>query len=76
MGGMTRPRMPWLLLGALTLVGVVGGGVFGFVRGLDYLPTLPFAVVEGGILFGVPAALLGLVLSGGWWLVSLLRRRG
>lgn len=67
--------MPWLLLLALTAVGIVGGGAFGFIRGLDYLRTLPFAVVEGGILFGVPAALLGLVLAGAWWLAALLRPR-
>jgi hypothetical protein len=67
--------MPWLLLLALTAFGIVCGGVFGFIRGLDYLPTLPFAVVEGGILFGVPAALLGLVLAGAWWLAGRLRPR-
>ncbi|MGN6243171.1 MAG: hypothetical protein ACTHQ3_05795 [Motilibacteraceae bacterium] len=72
---MARPRMPWLLLVALTVLGVVGGALFGVVRGLGYLPTLPFAIVEGAVLFGVPAALLGLLLSGAWWLVGLLRPR-
>jgi hypothetical protein len=67
--------MPWRILVIATLIGVVGGGIFGFVRGLAYLPTLPFAVVEGGILFGVPAAVLGLLLAGVWWLGSAARRR-
>lgn len=70
---MSRSRMPWLLLVALTGLGVVGGALFGLVRGLSYLPTLPFAIVEGTVLFGVPAALLGLVVTGAWWLAGLAR---
>jgi hypothetical protein len=67
--------MPWRILVVVTLVGVVGGGVFGLVRGLSYLPTLPFAIVEGGILFCVPAAVLGLVFTAAWSLGNTVRRR-
>lgn len=38
----------------------------GLVRGRGYLPTMPFALVEGGVLLGVPAALLGGLLAGLW----------
>jgi hypothetical protein len=41
----------------------VGGGVFGFVRGLSYLPTLPFAVIEGAVIFAVPGGILGLLIG-------------
>jgi hypothetical protein len=67
--------MPWRILLVATLAGVVGGGIWGLVRGLYYLPTVPFAVVEGAILFGVPAALVGLVATGLWFLGSAARRR-
>jgi hypothetical protein len=72
---MGRIAMPWRLLAACALVGVVGGAIFGFVRGLHYVPTLPFAIVEGAILFGVPAAILGLLLAGGWSLGASVRGR-
>jgi hypothetical protein len=68
--------MPWRILTVVALVGVIGGGIFGFVRGLNYLPTLPFAVIEGGILFGVPAAVLGLLLVGAWSFGGAVRRHG
>jgi hypothetical protein len=67
--------MPWRLLAIPATLGCVGGGVFGFVRALDYLPTLPFAIIEGGILFGVPLALVGLLLVGFWSLGRAVRRR-
>ena len=67
--------MPWRISVIAALVGGIGGGIFGFVRGLSYLPTLPFAVVEGGILFGVPAAVVGLLLTGAWSLGSAALRR-
>ena len=62
-------RLP--LLGAL--VGVVGGAVVGFVRGLSYVPTLPFGIVEGGILFGVPASVVGLLVVWCWSFVARSR---
>ena len=68
--------MPWRILVSATLIGVVGGGIFGFVRGLHYLPTLPVAVVEGAILFGVPASLVGLLGTGVWSLAKAARRGG
>ena len=71
---MTLPAMPWRILVVVAIAGAVGGGFFGVVRGLSYLPTLPFAMVEGAILFGVPAALLGLVLVGGWTIGTSVRR--
>ena len=67
--------MPWRILVIATFVGVLGGGIWGFVRGLYHLPTVPFAVVEGAILFGVPAALVGLVATGLWSLGSAACRR-
>ena len=72
---MHLPPMPWRILIVIALAGVLGGAVFGFVRGLSYLPTLPVAIVEGGILFGVPAVLLGLVCVGAWSIGSDLRGR-
>ena len=67
--------MPWRILVIATLVGFAGGGVWGFIRGLYNLPTVPFVIIEGGILIGVPAALIGLLLTGAWSLGSALRRR-
>ena len=68
----TLPQMPWRVAAVLALAGAGFGAVFGFVRGLSYLPTLPVAVVEGGLLFGVPAALIGLLAA---WVVSLREAR-
>lgn len=70
----TLPPMPWRLPVVLALVAGFAGAVFGLVRGLSYVPTLPFAIVEGCLLFGVPAALLGFVLAGCWSVGSRLRR--
>lgn len=72
---MQLPPTPWRLLVVAAVLGVLAGGVWGFVRGLGYLPTLPFAVVEGGFIVGVPAVLAGLLLVASWSLVSALRRR-
>ena len=72
--GVTLPPMPWAMFAVAALAGAIGGAVFGFIRGLSYLPTLPFAIVEGGFLFGVPAAFFGLLLVGAWALASALRR--
>jgi hypothetical protein len=47
----------------VSLAGGVGA-VWGGVRGLRHLPTLPLALVEGAVIFGAPAALLGLVVVG------------
>lgn len=66
--------MPWRVLVVLVLVGGSSGAVIGFVRGLSYLPTLAFAVVEGGILFGFPAMVLGLLFVGLWTISSGMRR--
>ena len=68
------PSMPCRLPALCALVGVIGGAIFGFVRGLHYLPTLPLAIIEGGVLFGVPASGVGLLLVGGWWLARSGRR--
>ncbi len=73
--GVVLPGMPWRLLAGLFVAGLTGGAVFGFVRGLDNLPTLPFAIFEGGFLIGVPATVLGLILVGVWSLGSALRRQ-
>jgi len=66
--------MPWRILVVAALAGAIGGAVFGFIRGLGYLPTLPFAIAEGGILVGIPAAFFGLLLVAAWSLASAVRR--
>jgi hypothetical protein len=72
---MRADPMPWRVAVACGLVGMTSGSAFGFFRGLQYLPTLPLAIIEGGILFTVPALLLGMVLSGGWCVATAIRRR-
>jgi hypothetical protein len=59
--------MPLRLFVVCSCLGALAGGIFGLVRGLDYLPTLPVAIVEGGFLIGVPSAVLGALLAGSWW---------
>jgi hypothetical protein len=66
--------MPLRLVRGFGIAGVVAGAIFGFVRGLGYSPTLVFAIVEGAILFGVPACILGLLLAGVWSVASMLRQ--
>jgi hypothetical protein len=66
--------MPWRLVVACASLGIIGGAILGFIRGLNYIPTLFFAVIEGAILFGVPAALLGLLLVACWSLATSVRR--
>jgi hypothetical protein len=75
----TAARWAWwevVVYTALVVAAIcsAGGAVWGFVRGLDYLPTLPFAVVEGGLLFGIPGGLLGLALGSLIALGRALRR--
>jgi hypothetical protein len=67
--------MPWRLLLICSAVGSLGGGVLGLVRGLGHLPTLPFAIIEGGILIGGPSAMVGLLLTGLWALLSRIHGR-
>lgn len=73
MVAVTLPPMPWRILVVCTLLGVASGAIWGFIRGLYNLPTVPFAVIEGGILFGVPAVLVGLLLTGAWALGRAVR---
>ena len=56
--------MPWRVFAFVTLIGLLGGAIVGFLLGLHYLPTLPFAIVEGALLVGIPAAAIGLLLTG------------
>ena len=47
-------------------VGVLGaavGSAWGLNAGLEYPPTALVALVEGGILFGVPSVLVGVLLG-------------
>lgn len=72
-----RPRvlpLPVVILGLCFGVGVFSGVVFGFVRGLRHPATLLGAVVEGGALFGIPAAVAGLVLVTLWYAGRTIRR--
>lgn len=71
---MTRLGMPWRLFCGWVCVATCAGVTWGFVRGLHYLPTLPFALIEGGIIFGAPASVLGLLLVGVWYTGSRLIR--
>jgi hypothetical protein len=73
--GHSQTSMPWPLLAGCALIGIIGGATFGFVRGLDHTATLVFAIVEGAILFGIPASLVGLLLCGGWWITVGVRHR-
>jgi hypothetical protein len=66
--------MPWRILMVVGAMGAIAGAVFGFLRGLDYLPTLPFAIIEGAFLIGVPATLLGMLLAGAWSAANAVRR--
>jgi hypothetical protein len=52
----------WLTASAA--VAVTAGAVWGFLRGLSYLPTLPVAVIEGALLIGIPGTLAGVVVAG------------
>ncbi len=67
--------MPWRLLAFCGQVGVVVGAIVGLIRGLSYLSTLPFAIIEGAILVGVPASVVGLLMVGCWSLVTSARHR-
>lgn len=67
--------MPWRIAVVASALGVGGGALAGFALGLHYLPTLPVAIVEGAILFGVPLSVLGLLLTALWWLGGAVRRR-
>lgn len=68
-----RPFLPLHLFVCFAATGVLAGVVLGAVLGSRYLPTLPFALVEGGILVGVPIALLGALIAGSWGLTRRLR---
>jgi hypothetical protein len=67
--------MPWRILVAAAIIGTGCGAIVGFVLGLGNPPTLPFAVIEGAVLIGVPATILGLLLTGLWSSGSAIRRR-
>lgn len=60
-----KPALDLLLkvMGGTAAAFAAVGAVWGFVRGLTYLPTLPVAVIEGGLLFLVPG-LVPAVLAG------------
>jgi hypothetical protein len=78
------PRRAWLALMRMPVssrcitvaagLSGTGGAIWGLVRGVDYLPTLPAAVVEGAILVGVPGTLVGVVVGGVVALTTRLRR--
>jgi hypothetical protein len=54
------------LLVVCSCLGALAGGILGVVRGLEHLPTLPVAILEGGFLIGLPSAALGAILAAGW----------
>jgi hypothetical protein len=59
----------------MATTGAALGAVVGLILGTRYLPTLPFAVVEGALFGLVPATLLGLLVAGSWSLARRARRR-
>ncbi|MCW2607564.1 MAG: hypothetical protein JWO60_2257 [Frankiales bacterium] len=69
-----RPFLPVHLFACVTATGVLAGVVAGAVLGSSHLPTLPVALLEGAVLAGVPAAVLGGVLAGTWALARRVRR--
>ena len=73
-------RTVWTGYAVWVWVWLMSGASFGFVRGLDYLPTLWAAPIEGAVLFAVPAALVGLLGVGGAallrWLVASAGGKG
>ena len=71
--GVDEPRLDLFLRRAAATTGVCAllGGVWGFVRGLGYPPTVAFAVVEGAVIFAFPGLLLGLLIG----LLAALRHR-
>lgn len=75
-GFVSFPPMPWRMLAVCGLVGVVAGAILGLIRGLSYPPTVAFAIVEGAILVGVPASVLGLLCVGFWSLGKRTRHPG
>jgi hypothetical protein len=56
-------RIMGLAAGGTALATGALGGIVGFVLGLDYPPTLGFAVIEGGIIGGVPGFFLGALVG-------------
>lgn len=54
---------------------LIAGVIFGLVRGINYLPTLPVAIIEGAIIVGVPLAVLGVLVSGAITLAAEIRHR-
>jgi hypothetical protein len=74
MGAVKLPPGPLSAAVLCASIGVGGGMIFGVVRGLAYLPTLPFAIVEGGLLFGIPAGILGLLVMSVWMATRAVSR--
>jgi hypothetical protein len=76
-----QPRRMWFGLNRIPLfprcvitgaaLAVTAGAIWGFVRGLSYLPTLPVAIIEGAILIGIPGTLVAIVVAG---VVTLIDR--
>ena len=61
---MDDPALPWRYFWLwVAFIGGVGV-VFGGIRGSNYWPTFPVALVEDGLLFAVPAGLVGLLALG------------
>lgn len=40
------------------------------MRGLDYLPTLPVAIIEGGFIIGVPGSIVATMVAGIVWAIE------
>jgi hypothetical protein len=71
--GVDEPRLDLFLRRAVATMALFAlvGGVWGFVRGIGYPPTVAFAVVEGAFIFAVPGLLLGTLVG----LLAALRHR-
>lgn len=66
------PFVRWFTIGSA--LAFLAGGVWGFVRGLDYLPTLPVAIIEGGFIIGVPGSIVATMVAGIIWAIERVHR--
>ena len=67
---MAHAAVPLKVFLGWSALAVLAGAVWGFVRGLQGGDTLVMQVVapvEGAVIFGVPAMVLGSVLLGLWY---------
>jgi len=72
---LTTYPLRWRLLSVWVAVAGGAGAVWGGIRGTQYWPTFPAALVEGCLLFAVPAVIVGLLALGVLTATRTARRR-